>query len=203
MSFYYDRIVPHILNLAMRNAELLPYRTRLLSQASGRVLEIGIGSGLNLPLYTERATEVIGIDPHPKLVQMAIRKRAAVPFRIAEAFAEAIPLADNSVDTVVTAWTLCTIPGVTRALEEMRRVLKPAGRLLFVEHGLSSDAPVRRWQHRLTPLWKKISGGCHLDRPIPELVRGAGFEIEEMTTGYVRGPKPMTFTYQGWAHPAA
>jgi ubiquinone/menaquinone biosynthesis C-methylase UbiE len=203
MSFYADRVLPHVLNCAMRNRDLLPFRQRLLAEAGGRVLEIGVGSGLNLPLYTDRATEVIGLDPHPKLLQMAARRHAIVPSRIVEGFAEAIPLEDASIDTVVSTWTLCTIPAVTPALAEMRRVLKPGGRLLFVEHGLSPDPKVCRWQHRLTPLWKRIGGGCHLNRAIPELLRSAGFEIAQMTTSYLRGPKPMTFTYEGWARPTA
>lgn len=108
-------------------------------------------------------------------------------------------LDDKSVDTVVTTWTLCTIPGVTRALSEMRRVLKPGGRLLFVEHGRSPDPNVRRWQDRLTPLWKRIAGGCHLNRAISQLIEESGFRIERMDTGYMKGPKPMTFMYEGSA----
>ena len=108
-------------------------------------------------------------------------------------------LDDKSVDTVVTAWTLCTIPGVTRALSEMRRVLKPSGRLLFVEHGRSPDPNVRRWQDRLTPLWRRIGGGCHLNRAISQLIEESGFRIERMDTGYMKGPKPMTFMYEGSA----
>jgi len=108
-------------------------------------------------------------------------------------------LDDKSVDTVVTTWTLCTIPSVTRALSEMRRVLKPGGRLLFVEHGRSPDPNVRRWQDRLTPLWKRIAGGCHLNRAISQLIEESGFRIERMDTGYMKGPKPMTFMYEGSA----
>ena len=116
-----------------------------------------------------------------------------------EGVAEAIPLPDHSVDTVVTTWTLCTIQDVTRALTEMRRVLKPGGRLLFAEHGRSSEPRVVRWQDRLTPIWKQIGGGCHLNRPIEQLIREAGFRVERLQTGYMKGPKPMTFMYEGVA----
>lgn len=201
MGFYENCILPHLVNLAMRNDQLVPYRKRILSLAGGRVLEIGIGSGLNLPFYSDRAIEIVGLDPHPKLLAMAARKAPNIPSKIVAGSAESIPLEDRSVDTVVTTWTLCTIPSVMTALREMRRVLKPGGQLLFVEHGLAPDAAVRRWQHRLTPLWKRIGGGCHLDRPIPTLVQDAGFRIAHVETGYMQGPKPMTFMYEGSAHP--
>ena len=123
----------------------------------------------------------------------------ALPVELLEGSAEAIPPEDKSVDTVVTTWTLCTIPDAMRALGEMRRVLRPSGQLLFVEHGRSPDASVRRWQDRLTPMWKRIGGGCHLNRAINELIAGSGFRIERLDTGYMKGPKPMTFMYEGCA----
>src|SRR6266567_1548744 len=165
MGFYQDHIVPALISLAMRNADLEPYRKRALSLAEGRVLEIGIGSGMNLPFYTDRATEILGLDPQPKLLAMASRETSMVPATLVEGSAESIPLEDASVDTVVMTWSLCSIPDPVKALEEMRRVLKPSGQLLFVEHGLAPEEKVRRWQHRLTPLWKRFTGGCHLDRP--------------------------------------
>ena len=188
----------------MRNRTLLPYRERVLSGAEGRVLEIGIGSGLNLPFYGSQAKEVLGLDPSSRLIAMAesAARGLALPVRFIEGSAEAIPLERGSVDTVLTTWTLCTIPAAVRALEEMRRVLKPGGRLLFVEHGLSPDDGVRGWQERLTPLWKRIGGGCHLNRPIRNLIETAGFEITRIETGYAKGPKPMTFMYEGGARPA-
>jgi ubiquinone/menaquinone biosynthesis C-methylase UbiE len=203
MSFYRERILPLLIDLAMRNRALAEYRRRVVPAAAGRVLEIGIGSGFNLPFYGAGATDVIGLEPSPRLIAMArarLRDKAGA-VDLVEGSAEAIPLADRSVDTVVTTWTLCTIPDVARALQEMRRVLRPGGRLLFVEHGLAPRPVVRRWQHRLTPLWKHIGGGCHLDRPIAALVEAAGFELERLTTGYMRGPKPMTFMYEGSARP--
>jgi ubiquinone/menaquinone biosynthesis C-methylase UbiE len=199
MGFYQDRVVPHLVNLAMRNRQLAPYRERIVKKAEGRVLEVGVGSGLNLPLYTHRVSEVLGLDPQPKLLDMAFHKAATVPSKLIEGSAESIPLDRASVDTVVTTWTLCTIPDVVKALLEMRRVLKPNGHLLFVEHGLASDERVRRWQNRFTPVWKRIAGGCHLNRSIAALVEDAGFHISQMETGYMPGPKPMTFMYEGSA----
>src|SRR3569832_735822 len=124
MGFYQDHIVPHLVNFAMRKRLLGPYRERMARLAQGRVLEIGIGSGLNLPLYTDRATEVLGLEPHPKLLQMAAEKSGGVPVKLIEASAESIPIDADSVDTVVTTWTLCTIPNVALALSEMSRILK-------------------------------------------------------------------------------
>jgi ubiquinone/menaquinone biosynthesis C-methylase UbiE len=188
----------------MRQRNLLPYRRRVIGAAEGRVLEVGVGSGFNLPLYGARTTHVIGLDPSPQLLAMARRasSRTPMPVEFLEGSAEAIPVANNSMDTVVTTWTLCTIPDATRALREMHRVLKPQGRLLFVEHGRSPDSNVRRWQDRLTPAWKRIGGGCHLNRPISELIQAAGFRIEQLDRGYMKGPKPMTFMYEGGARPA-
>jgi len=201
MSFYKDIVVPHLVNLSMRQETLVNYRQRVASAASGRILEIGIGSGLNLRHYGERATHVIGLDPSMKLLSMAeaAPRRPMLSVELLEGSAEAIPMEDASVDTVVSTWTLCTIPDVNRALGEMRRVLKPGGHLVFVEHGRSSDASVRRWQDRLTPLWKCIGGGCHLNRPISHLIESAGFRIEKLDTGYMKGPRPMTFMYEGAA----
>lgn len=201
MSFYQDRILPHLIHLTMRQQRLVAYRQRVVPAAAGRVLEIGVGSGLNLPLYTGNVERLIGLDPSPRLLAMAQESadRTSFPVEFVEGSAEAIPLQDQSIDRVVTTWTLCTIPDVTLALAEIRRVLKPGGRLLFVEHGRSPDAGVRRWQDRLTPAWKRIGGGCHLNRPIGELIAGAGFEIERMDTGYMKGPRPMTFMYEGCA----
>ena len=203
MGFYQDRILPHLINLAMRNRDLVPYRERALSAAEGRVLEIGIGSGFNLPFYSAQAREILGLDPSPRLIDMARRAAGGspVPVTFIEGSAEAIPLDDGSIDTVVTTWTLCSIPGAVQALEEMRRVLKPAGQLLFVEHGLSPETDVRKWQDRLTPIWKRIGGGCHLNRPIGSLIETAGFHIDRIDTGYAKGPKPMTFMYEGRARP--
>jgi ubiquinone/menaquinone biosynthesis C-methylase UbiE len=201
MRFYQDRVVPYLINLAMRNRQFAPYRERTMALAEGRVLEIGVGSGLNLPFYTDRAIEILGLDPHPGLLRMAAERSGPIQSKLIEGTAESIPLDDASIDTVVTTWTLCSIPNVTTALAEMRRILKPHGKLLFVEHGLAPDDGVRKWQNRLTPIWKQITGGCHLNRPIARLVEDVGFHISLIETGYMRGPRPMTFMYEGTARP--
>jgi len=203
MGFYQDRIVPYLVNLAMRNRRLLPYRERAIARAEGRVLEIGIGSGLNLPFYGPQAREILGLEPSPRLLAMAERAagRTSLPVEFIEGSAEASPLDNRSIDTAITTWTLCTVPAAAQALGEMRRVLKPGGKLLFVEHGLAPDSSVRKWQHWLTPAWKRIGGGCHLNRPIRSLIEGAGFNITDLETGYMKGPKPMAFIYEGAARP--
>jgi ubiquinone/menaquinone biosynthesis C-methylase UbiE len=203
VGFYEDRLLPHLVNLTMRNRRFIPYRERVISAAEGRVLEIGVGSGLNLPLYPARAREIVGLEPAPRLLAMSRRlaNRSSLPVKFIEGSAEAIPLEDRSIDTVVTTWTLCTIPAVIEALEEIRRVLSPKGQLLFVEHGLAPDDNVRKWQDRLTPAWKRIGGGCHLNRPIPTIVESAGLTITRLETGYMKGPKPMSFLYEGRATP--
>jgi ubiquinone/menaquinone biosynthesis C-methylase UbiE len=203
MSFYGTCIVPHLVHLAMRNRRLLPYRERTISAAEGRVLEIGVGSGLNLPFYAGHVKEIIGLEPAPRLLSMARNqaRHVSLPVKLIEGSAEAIPLDSGSVDTVVTTWTLCTIPAVTQAIGEMRRVLKPGGQLLFVEHGLAPDASVRKWQDWLTPAWKRIGGGCHLNRSIQSLIEQNGFKLTHLEAGYMQGPKPMAFLYQGSASP--
>jgi ubiquinone/menaquinone biosynthesis C-methylase UbiE len=203
MGFYKDRILPYLIHHAMRQKDLAAYRSRVVPAAEGRVLEIGVGSGLNLPFYSAKVRHVIGLDPSPKLLSMARQaaRPAMAPAEFVEGSAEAIPLEDRSVDTVVTTWTLCSIPDAPRSLREMRRVLKPGGHLLFVEHGRAPDASVRWWQDHLNPAWKRIGGGCHLNRAIKTLIEGAGFQFERIETGYMRGPRPMSFMYEGSARP--
>jgi ubiquinone/menaquinone biosynthesis C-methylase UbiE len=201
MGFYKDQIVPLLTNLSMRNQHLTAYRHRVVTAANGRVLEIGIGSGLNLQHYSPNVRQVIGLEPSPKLLSMVRdAQRQSFPVDLIEGSAENIPLENASVDTVVTTWTLCTIPDPNRALNEMRRVLKPGGRLLFVEHGRAPVPKVVWWQDRLNPIWRGIGGGCNLNRAIGSLIQGAGFRFERFQTGYMRGPKPMTFMYEGSAH---
>ena len=203
MGLYRNVILPSLCDFVMRNRFLLPYRERIIGSAEGTVLEIGAGSGLNLPLYGAGVKEILALEPDPKLMTMARHnaKQARRPVTFLDASAEAIPLEDRSVDTVVTTWTLCTIPEAMRALEEMRRVLKPAGHLLFAEHGLAPEESVCKWQNRLTPAWKCISGGCHLNRPIRQMIESGGFSIDQIDTGYALGPKPMSFLYEGSARP--
>ncbi len=203
MGFYQDQIVPRLIDLTMRRRDLAQYRSRVIPAADGRVLEIGIGSGFNLPFYSRNVEGLIGLDPSAKLLSMVRRNlRPNAPLvELVEGSAEAIPLESNSVDTVVTTWTLCSIPDATRALSEMHRVLRPTGRLLFIEHGRAPEANVRWWQDRLTPAWKCIGGGCHLNRAIQALIEGAAFRFDRFETGYMRGPKPLTFMYEGAARP--
>jgi ubiquinone/menaquinone biosynthesis C-methylase UbiE len=179
----------------------MPYRRCTIAAASGIVLEIGIGSGLNLPLYEIDADCIYGIDPSRQLIEFAKKRTRQVDrlVFVARASAEELPFEDGSFDNVVTTWTLCTIPDVLRALREMQRVLKPDGRLLFVEHGLAPDRGIARWQNWLAPCWKCIGGGCHLNRKMDDLIRAAGFQITQLRTSYMKGPKPLTFMYQGCA----
>lgn len=202
MRIYERWILPWLIDFAMRNEDLLLYRRRVLSRAQGRVLEIGVGSGLNLPLYPAGTEQIIGIDPSAKLLAKAQRLSSGshCEAHLIRSLAEEIPVHDHVIDTVLMTWTLCSIPNVHKALREIHRVLKPSGELLFVEHGLAREANVQKWQHRLDPLWNRIS--CHLDRPMDELIAGAGFRITDLQTGYLpRGPKPMTFLYEGQARP--
>jgi ubiquinone/menaquinone biosynthesis C-methylase UbiE len=201
MNFYERRILPRILDLIMRQKHLTKYRRTVVAAARGRVLEIGVGSGLNFPLYGKQVDLVYGIDPSPRLLAIARRRAAAssVPVELLLGSATAIPLADNAVDTVVMTWTLCSIPDPLAALREMRRVLNPNGSLCFVEHGLSPEPSVEHWQHRITPVWRHMAGGCHLNRKIDELIRLAGFDLTNLQVEYAPGPRTMSYMYQGCA----
>lgn len=202
MGFYDRHILPHVINLAC-GAKPVSYQRRLVvPEAQGRVLEIGIGSGLNLPFYDPDKVEMLwGLEPSDEIRRMAERKAAGVSFPVEFIGlpGDQIPLDDGSVDTIVTTYTLCTIPDAVAALRDMRRVLKPGGRLLFSEHGRAPDAAVVKWQERLTPMWKVIGGGCHLARDIPDLLRQGGFNPDRMRANYIPGPRPMSFNYWGSA----
>ncbi len=203
MSFYQRHVVPRLLHMAMRQEVLLPFRRRVAGAAEGRVLEIGLGSGLNLPLYGPGVRSIIGLEPSPELLLLAREHVASapVPVELIEASAEALPLDDASVDTAVTTWTLCTIPDAARALAEVRRVLKPGGALLFVEHGRAPELGVARWQDRLDPLWTRVAGGCHLNRKIDDLIAGSGFRLDALANTRLPGPRTHTFLYEGRARP--
>jgi ubiquinone/menaquinone biosynthesis C-methylase UbiE len=200
MGIYSRFVLPRILDRAMKHDDLTELRAAVIPDARGVVLEVGIGSGLNLPFYSAATvTQIYGIDPSADLLAMAQKKiaRLRFPVTLMHQSADRIPLADVSVDTVVVTWSLCSIPNPLSVLQEMRRVLKPDGRLIFVEHGLSPDARVQSWQNRLTPFWRRLAGGCHLNRKMDELIRSAGFSIATLETRYIPGPRPVTFMYVG------
>ena len=201
MRFYASWVLPRILDLAMQNQALLEYRRKTIGAARGLVLEVGVGSGLNLPLYGGRVDCVYALDPSRELLALAHQRLrdAAIPVFLARASAEEIPFASSVFDTIVMTWTLCSIPNPTAALQQMRRVLKPDGRLIFVEHGRSPEARINFWQDRLTPTWKHIAGGCHLNLKVDVLLEEAGFRISNLKRFYLSGPRPMTYTYQGIA----
>lgn len=204
MSVYDRWILPWLIDITLRNKDARRYRELMIPLASGRVLEVGFGSGLNLPFYGADVRHLFALEPSPELRKMAGRRTEGARFTVEflDRSAEEIPLEGASVDTVVTTWTLCTIPDAVRALQEMKRVLKPGGELLFVEHGLAPEAGVRAWQHRLNPLWNRIGGGCNLNRKIDDLIVQSGFRLTGLQTEYVSRLKPLSFTYSGHARPA-
>ena len=203
MGLYRRFVLPRLIDLSMKDKGAAARRSVLVPQARGSVLEIGIGSGHNLPFYSAAVTRLQGIDPSPELLSMARKKIDTVPFPVELTCtpAEKLTLDTGSVDTVVMTWVLCSIPDPPAALRQMRRVLKPDGRLLFVEHGLSPDAKVEAWQRRLNPLWRKVAGGCNIDRKVDEMIASAGFRIAQLQTMYLQGPRPWTYTYEGYALP--
>lgn len=202
MGIYARRILPPLIDYAMRRKPLLRLRESLVAGARGQVLEIGIGSGLNLPFYRRDLEGLCGVDPSPELLAMARTQAAWVhfPVSLAEGRAEELPLEDRAVDSVVMTWTLCSVADPAQALAEIHRVLRPGGCLIFIEHGQAPEASVRGWQDQLTPLWRRVAGGCHLNRPIDRLIEAAGFQLTELESGYlVRGPRALTFHYRGRA----
>jgi SAM-dependent methyltransferase len=204
MSFYAKWIMPRLVDFSMRNREAMRYRSQVVPGACGTVLEIGVGSGLNLPFYGTGVERLYGLDPSEELLAMARRRAGATAFPVTflACPSEGIRLDDRCIDTVVTTWTLCSIPDPGRALAEMRRVLKPDGALLFAEHGLAPESRVQRWQQWLNPPWSRITGGCNLNRKMDELIAASGFRLLELTMEYARGPRPMSYVYFGRAQPA-
>ena len=175
-------------------------REKVVPQAVGKVLEIGIGSGLNLSFYDKNKVDhLVGIDPSKETWEINKDKRRDIKVDYIQAGAEALPLEANAFDTIVMTYTLCTIPQAEEALLEMRRVLKPNGQLLFCEHGESPDTQVRKWQNRINPFWKKIGGGCNLNKNIPALLQQNGFVLADLKTMYIPGPKFLSFNYWGTA----
>ena len=200
MSFYEKRILPKLINFACGLGPMMKQRAKIVPMATGNVLEIGIGSGLNLPFYQKHLVKsLIGIDPSKETwaLNEAITNQLGFDFKYFQTGAEAIPIDNQSIDTVVITYTLCTIPDTVDALQEIRRVLKPSGQILFVEHGKAPDKVVLKWQNRINPIWKKIGGGCHLNRDIPKIFRDNGFKINDLQTMYLPGWKPASFNYWG------
>jgi ubiquinone/menaquinone biosynthesis C-methylase UbiE len=202
MGFYEKHLLPYIVNVAMNTKAMNDERRRCLENVKGAVLEVGFGTGLNLPHYPRTVTKVVGVDPSDASARLARKRIAASPFpvEIIGVSAERISVADASFESVVSTFTLCTIPDVASALLEMRRALRPGGRFYFVEHGRAEDPNVERWQERLNAMEQTIFGGCHLTRPISALIQQAGFEIERLEHSYLKGaPKFAGFLYRGVA----
>ena len=201
-GLYEEHLLPRLMHRTMRNKELTRLRSEILPSATGRVLEVGLGSGLNLPFYGSDVKSVTGIDPSRRLLSIAGKEAEHVPFEcnLVPGTADQLPYDDKRFDTVVTTWSLCSIANVEAALGEMRRVLKPGGALLFIEHGRSPDHAVQAWQNRLNGVWGICSGGCNLNRGIETLIQDAGFAIQGLDTGYmVSGPRFLTYFYRGRA----
>jgi ubiquinone/menaquinone biosynthesis C-methylase UbiE len=201
MGLYAKYILPRIIDFVMSNDDTAKERAKVIPRASGNVLEVAVGSALNLPFYEPSVSRLFAVDPSAELLRMARSRRRSTTFPVEflHRSAETLPFGDASMDTVVVTWGLCSIAEPLDALREMRRVLKPGGILLFVEHGRSRDVSIERWQNRVNPIWRVVAGGCNLNRPIDELVREAGFQIDELETKYLPGPRIMTFTYRGAA----
>lgn len=206
MGWYESVILPRLLDLACGTRVVERQRRAVVPAASGDILEIGVGSGHNLAHYDRgKVRSLTAIEPSPKLRAMTERRvrELALAVELLDAGAEEIPLPNQAFDTVVLTYTLCTIPQVDAALREIRRVLRPDGRLLFCEHGAAPDAGVRRWQQRLDPLWQRLAGGCHLSRDTPQLLVEHGFELRQLEAGYLPGLRILTFNTWGTAVPAA
>lgn len=201
MGLYDKFVLPRLLNAACGTKPILKQREKVVPQCTGRVLEIGMGTGLNLPYYDASKIEMVyGLEPVAEMVAQARPRAAQAPFPVEfiDLPGEQIPLPDESIDTVLLTYTLCTIPGVADALAGMRRVLKPGGQLIFCEHGRAPDASVGKWQDRLNGVWGAIAGGCNINRDIPTLLVEGGFSITDMQSMYLPStPKVLGFNYWG------
>jgi ubiquinone/menaquinone biosynthesis C-methylase UbiE len=204
LRLYNKYLLPKITNKVCASGPTMKQRAKIVPLASGKVLEVGAGSGLNFAFYDPAQVEqVIALEPSKEMWALAEERRVESPLEIVFLLggAEAIPLEDNTVDCIVTTYTMCTIPDITAAFSEFRRVLKPNGRLLFCEHGKAPETHVRRWQNRLNPAWKVVGGGCNLNRDIPQLIKDGTFVIDQLETMYIPGPKLASFNYWGVAKP--
>ena len=203
MGFYENKILPFVIDKACSMAPVMALREKIVPLATGVVLEVGMGSGINLALYEADNIDYIwGLEPSEGMRKKARAnlKNTKINVKWLNLKGEDIPLENNSVDTVLLTYTLCTIPDWQQALQQMRRVLKPGGKLLFCEHGLAPDSNIQNWQNRVTPVWKKFAGGCHLNRPIPELISSCGFKIENLEQCYVDDvPRIAGYMYYGTA----
>lgn len=203
MGFYEKKVLPVLINAACSTRQVMKIREQVVPRARGEVLEVGMGSGLNLQFYDREAVDVVwGLEPSEgmRLKARANLKVSPVEVKWLDLPGEEIPLEDESIDTVLLTYTLCTIPDWETALRQMRRVLKPEGKLLFAEHGRAPDPDVRKWQDRLTPVWKKIGGGCHLNRPIRDYISRGGFQITREDTFYMKNtPRVAGHMYVGEA----
>jgi ubiquinone/menaquinone biosynthesis C-methylase UbiE len=201
MGIYSEHILPRIINKVMSREELSEQRSDSLKGLSGEVLEVGFGSGLNLPYYPKEVIKILALEPSITAKKLAQKRIDSTNFVVefVGLSGQEIPLDDNCIDAVVTSWTLCTIPDPHKALLEMKRVLRPNGVYHFTEHGLSDIESVTKWQNIINPLHMKIAGGCHINRPIKDLILNAGFNIKKLDNFYMKGSKIMTYTYKGIA----
>ncbi len=202
MKVYEKHILPKIVHAACNTRAIMRQRQKIVPRAHGRVLEVGVGSGLNLCHYDAgRVSKVWGLDPSPEMIRMAEDRAGEVNFEVAFLTnpAEDIPLPDKFFDSIVLTYTLCTIPDAGRAMLEMARVIKPGGLLVFCEHGVAPDRSVLRWQKALNPIWKRVGGGCHLNRDIPELIVQGGFRITGLQARYIPGWRPASYNFWGTA----
>lgn len=201
-GWYERHLLPYLIDFACGMAPIRRQRERVVGAAHGRVLEVGIGTGLNLAHYDKsRVSRIVGLDPGAGMHRLAARRalRSGLDVELLPLSAESIPLPDASVDSIVMTYTLCSIADPAAALGEMRRVLVPGGRLLFSEHGLAPEESVRRFQRRVQPYWTRIAGGCHLDRDIPGLIAAAGFQLPDLHAEYLPGPRFVAYNYRGAA----
>jgi ubiquinone/menaquinone biosynthesis C-methylase UbiE len=201
MGFYGDHVLPRFVDIALGGAAFAELRERVTSPVAGEVLEVGFGSGRNVPYYGPSVTRVQAVDPAVvgrKLAAERVRA-SAVPVEYIGLDGQRLPVDDESIDHVLTTWTLCSIPDVRQALAEIQRVLRPGGAFHFIEHGRAPDRGVARWQDRITPWQRRLFGGCHLNRAIDQLVADSGLVVTELETYYLKGPKPLSYMYEGVA----